>query len=388
VLLAFCDEAARRERLLRFASWLEGGSGITTLVSVVEADGPRARQIRNEEESALRAEIESYGLPAFPRAIATRDLDQAMPVLLQAYGLGPVRANTVLFNWFDRKQGDTEPYRMRKFVRRLRLGLHFGCNLVVLSAGAHDFELIRDAKRGDRRIDVWHRDNATGRLSLLLAYLMTRSETWKDARIRWLAPLPSDRTREEALAAMERTLEEVRIAADAEIVEDDRPRTVVKHSAGSSVVLLPMTVADDRPSSAYGPPEQLLPELGLTALVLACQDIALDAEPEGGEHGEIAHAVDEAEKASKAERKTAREAERAAEEEQKARERLDAARQREADDGSIAELEAAVRVAEEEAERLRRRAAKAQAKAEAAEEEAEQRTGKTAPTDRPDGHHD
>jgi len=41
ILLAFADDAERRERLLRFASWLEGRSGLTTLISFVEGDGPQ-----------------------------------------------------------------------------------------------------------------------------------------------------------------------------------------------------------------------------------------------------------------------------------------------------------------------------------------------------------
>ena len=126
-------------------------------------------------------------MPAFPRAIVTDDPEGAVPVLLQAYGLGPVRANTILVNWFDRRKGDGDPARMHTFGRRLRLGLRFGCNLVVLSAHDKDLDNVKETKPGDRVIDVWHRDNATGRLMLLLAYLMTRTETWEDARIRLFA---------------------------------------------------------------------------------------------------------------------------------------------------------------------------------------------------------
>jgi amino acid transporter len=379
VLLAFSDESERRERLLRFASWLEGRSGLTTLVSFVDADGPQSRRVRLEAEKALRAEIDSHSLQAFPRAIVAHDLEQAMPVLLQAYGLGRVRANTVLLNWFDRRKGDADPVRMRNFGRRLRLALRFGCNLVVLSASAADFETIRRTKGKDRVIDVWHRDNATGRLSLLLAYLMTRSEPWEDARIRWLAPAPKERGREEALADMERRLEDFRIAADVEIVDVDGPDTVVRHSAGSSVVFLPMALADHGPTSVYGPPEQLLPDLGLTSLVLAAEDIALDTEPEGGEHGEIAHAVDEAEKAAKAVRKKAKEAAKAIEGAKETQEKLEVAREKGAEADELAGLASAARDAEQEVERSKRRAAKALAKAEAAAEEAKTRTGRTGP---------
>jgi amino acid transporter len=378
VLLAFADDPGRRLRLLRFASWLEGHSGLTTLVRFIRAEGPQVRTARHEAERSLRGEIEEHGLPAFPRAIVTRDEERAMPVLLQAYGLGPVRANTFLLNWFDERKGESDPLRLRNFGRRLRMGLRFGCNLLVLSASAADFEAIRESRRGDRRIDVWHRDNATGSLSLLLAYLMTRTEPWHDARIRWLAPLPRKGTREEVLAEMGQKLEEVRIAADVEVVEADDPAAVVRHSADSSVVFLPMTLTDDGPSCVYGPPEELLPGLGLASLVLAAEDIALESEPEGGEHGEIAQAVDEAEKAARAVRKMEKEAVKVAEQADNAREKLEAARGRGADPEETARLEGALREAGEEVERIRRRVAKAMAKAAAASEEAETKTGRPA----------
>ncbi|MFC1869411.1 amino acid permease, partial [Thermodesulfobacteriota bacterium] len=37
-ILAFSDHSVRRERLLRFASWIEGGSGLTTAVKIVEGE--------------------------------------------------------------------------------------------------------------------------------------------------------------------------------------------------------------------------------------------------------------------------------------------------------------------------------------------------------------
>ena len=43
-------------------------------------------------EAELREEIEARKLAAFPRAIASKDFEAAVPVLLQSYGLGPVRA--------------------------------------------------------------------------------------------------------------------------------------------------------------------------------------------------------------------------------------------------------------------------------------------------------
>jgi hypothetical protein len=204
---------------------------------------------------------------------------------------------------------------------------------------------------------------------------MTRSEPWEDAKIRLLVPQSKDQSREEALAAIAAMLDDVRIAADVEIVDGDDPKTVVRHSAGSAVVFLPMALADEGPTSVYGAPEQLLPELGLTAMVLAAQDIKLDSEPEGGEHAEIAQAVDVAAKAAKTRRKVGQEAEKAADEARETQAKLEVARETGADDEKLADLESAAREADQEAERSKRRAAKAQAKADTAAEEARNLTG-------------
>jgi amino acid transporter len=371
VLLAFSDDPERRARLLRFASWLEGGSGLTSLVQLIEgSENLRSRQLRTEAEKELRDEIARHGLPAFPRAIVTRDVERAFPVVLQGYGLGPVRANTVLINWLDPDKGSVEAWKLRRFGQRLRLGLRYGCNVVVLGADGRDVERIETTPARARLIDVWHRDNASGRLMLMLAYLMTRTPTWEDARIRLFAPPTHGKSAEETLAAMERMLDEARIVAAVEVVESVDTRTIAEHSLDATAVFLPMTIGEQGPACVHGSLEELLPVLGMTALVLAAQDIELDAQPEGGEHGERAQAADEAEKAERAARNTAREAEAAGRALERARGELEAARARVAEAGEIADLEAAVEAAERELGRQRRREAKARVKADSAAESA------------------
>jgi len=376
VLLAFSNNPERRGRLLRFASWLEGGSGLTTAVRVIEGEGPRTRQMRKDAESELRTEIEEHSLPAFPRVIVAPDGEDALPVLLQAYGLGPVQANTVLMNWNALRPSENGP-EPRSYGRYLRLALRFSCNLVLLEAGAQNFAALDHVKREDRRIDVWHRDNATGRLMLLLAYLMTRTPEWEDAQIRLFSVAPKDGNRREVLDHLERMLDDVRIAAEPLLVDEADARTVIRYSAGSGVVFLPFRLSDEGPTGVFGDGlDELVRELGITALVLAAQDIVLDTEPESGPPGEVAQAVDAVERARKRAQKVEKGAAQAAETVRKSREELEAARSSGATGDELAELESAAQSAEEEAERSRRRTATAKAKADAAAEEAEALTGK------------
>lgn len=366
VIVAFSDDPERRERLLRFASWIEGGSGLTTLVQFVTGEGARVRRERDRLELELRQEIDYHDLPAFPRVIVTERGQEAMPIALQSYGLGPVRANTVLINWSG--GGDGDDAQRRRFGERLRSGLRHGCNVVVLNAQAADFEKLARSKPRQRRIDVWYRDNASGRMMLMLAYLMTRTESWKEARIRLHAVAGAHGDAEALEARLLAMLEDVRIAADVEIVAEAGSRAVVEHSLDAGVVLLPITVTADGARAIYGDLDEMLPALGLTALVVASQDIELDAAPEAGRHGEIAQAHDEAEQTAKAAARFEKESLSASKRLEALRAKLERAV---ADERPVEErtaLEEQIEHGVEECARLQRRAAKARAKSAAATE--------------------
>jgi amino acid transporter len=375
VILAFSNDEERRSRLLRFASWLEGNSGFTTIVRVLRDDGLAIRRVREEAEKELRAEIAKGGFTAFARVVVSPDADAAVPAVLQTHGLGRVRANTVLLNWFDHT-AYPDVTDLGEYGRWLRMGLRIGCNVVVLSASPSDFEAVGALRPSGRRIDVWHRDNATGRLALLLAYLMTRTETWESATLRLLVPVAADADRDKTLEEISTMLDEVRIDARPEIVVEPDCHAVVKLSVDSSAVFLPFRLTDAGPASVYnGPLEEMLHALGIATLVLAAQDIELDTEPEAGEYARMAEAVDAAQKASKHAAKAEAAAAKAAESAQKGAEKIEKERASGAQAPDLGELETRLRSAEQEAERARRRAAKARAKADAAEEEAETITG-------------
>ena len=74
-ILAFSDNTLRRERLLRFASWIEAESGLTTAVRILEGDGVSLLKQRKEAETELRNDIESYELKAFPLVVTVPDMD-------------------------------------------------------------------------------------------------------------------------------------------------------------------------------------------------------------------------------------------------------------------------------------------------------------------------
>ncbi len=282
-LLAFTAGEERRERLLRFGSWITGGTGIVTAVQLVPGDAAAetSREARLAAEGELREEIARHGLDAFPLAIAAGDLRVGAGVLVQAWGVGPIRSNTVLLNWLDRDPVDERSAAAELwFGRLLRTAIRLGRSVVVLDAETEDWRRLLDTAGEERRIDVWWGGDASTKLALLLAYLMTRTEDWRDARIRLV--VPAAQNPDSARANLEGRLEEMRIEASVRMLGEATPAALVEAARDATLVLLPLRVHGMRVVDPFdGPLAALLERLPATALVAAASDVELvDGEAE------------------------------------------------------------------------------------------------------------
>jgi hypothetical protein len=257
-----------------------------------------------------------------------------------------------------------------RYARNLREAFRFGCNIVVLDAEETEWTALETLPPNERRIDVWWWGDATSRLMLLLAYLMTRSEDWDGAKIRVLAA-SQDRASEETIEGLQRTLQEVRIEADPEIVKEANVNAIAENSADAALVFLPFRL---RGNQVLGPfdnqVDDLILRLPVVALALAGEDIDLDAEPEEGEAGELAAAVDSLADAKKKAHEAEKAAAEAAEEAEKKLQELESAVASGKDEDIMARVKATLE-AKEKSSKAARRAAKAMAKMEDAAREAE-----------------
>jgi hypothetical protein len=117
-------------------------------------------------------------------------------------------------------------------------------------------------------------------MSVLLAYLVTRDPEWEEASLRVLA-FAKQRTLERVAANLRGRLDEGRIEAEVEPVEDGGADAVAARSSDAALVFLPLRVegmrvsrpiADDLPA--------LLARLPVAALVAAAQDVRWTEEEE------------------------------------------------------------------------------------------------------------
>jgi amino acid transporter len=372
-ILVFSDNPERRAQLLRFSSWIEGGSGITTAVQILEGEGLKMRKIKDEAQAKLQRDIIQDGAHAFPLVVAAPNLQIGIQTVVQAYGVGSLKANTIILNWLGQVSKKILSLNNQEFGKNLRWAHYYGCNIVILDAKTDKWAFLEETDDNPRRIDVWWWDDATSRLMLLIAYLMTRHEKWSEAKIRLLAADCSKKAGQsvESLKAM---LEEVRIEAEPEIVQDASADTIAEYSSDSSVVFLPFRIKNNQVVDPLGNPmENTLFLLPVVAMVLAAEDIDLDAEPEEGIAADMAQASDALEDAGKKAQASEKEAEKAIETAEKTKEKAENMMVNSAgvNEEIIAKAEKTARDAEKQATKMSRKAAKAAAKEETVAQEAE-----------------
>lgn len=363
-LLVFSDDSDRRKQLLRFSSWIEGGSGITTAVRILEGDGIKMLKLREEAEAELRADIAGQGLKAFPLVVAVPKLSIGIHTLVQSFGVGPLRVNTILLNWLEQFPKGILGLGELRYGRNLRAAFRFGCNIVVLDTKEEKWAALEVLPSEKRRIDVWWWGDATSHLMLLLAYLITRSDEWGEVRIRVLAACYHWES-EETIKDLKNTLEEVRIEAEPEVVAKADANAIVEYSSESTLVFLPFRLRGNQLMDPFGGDlEDLLSRLPIVALVLAAEDIDLDAEPEEGKAGEIAAALDALEDARTKAREAEKEADKATKEAEEKMREMQAAAASGADGETMTKIETAALEAKAQASKAARLAAKSLAKAE------------------------
>ncbi len=370
-ILAFSNDSHRRKQLLTFASWVQGGSGTTTAVRILEGEGLKMRKAQAEAEAELRADIEKHGVEAFPLVLFTPTLQAGLQTLVQGFGIGPLKANTILLNWLENlPRGIFGLLQESVYAHNLKMAFRLGCNIIVLDAGEDRWNTFESTPTEERRIDVWWWDDETSRLMLLLSYLMKRSDAWSEANIRVLS-VSYGRDQEGKREELKKFLEEVRIDAEPEVVEDASTDSLKAQSAGAALVFIPFRIQRDQLIGPFGSSlEDLLPDMPVTALVLASEDIDLDAEPEEGKAGEMASARDtltEAKKClEKAEREVAEASKRVEEKERALREVQGTVGQE-----TLARMKREVKEASEAVDKAVRQVANARTKAENAAVEAE-----------------
>ncbi len=298
-ILAISEDPAKWPNLLRFASWMEGGSGLTTLVRILVGENGHMYKRKSEAEKKLVLDIGESGRKVFPLVLTAPSSEAAFELLLQSYGIGPLKGNTLLMNYAGGAEqkilGPESLHRGRSILAANRLGFNF----VLLKGGKEEWESLDSSLPGERRIDIWCNGGACTGFLLLMAYLIKRDSFWEQAKIRVLAS-SGGKSAEQAEEHLKQMLTDVRIEAEPYVVPKFTPEILLENSQNASMVLMPFQPRGENILNPFGRPvDELLKGLPVTAMILAAKDIDLDVEPEEGGAAELAMAGDALEFARK-----------------------------------------------------------------------------------------
>ncbi len=311
-LLVFSDDSDRRKPLLRFADWLQGESGFATVVRILQGEGGKMRKPKADASEELVKDIHAVEADMFPLVVNGPNIRLALQSLVQSYGIGPLKANTMMTNWIGRSDNAPSEYRSKRFGIYLSTAFRQGFNILLFSAGKDAWQRLQEMPAEKRRIDVWWRGDATSRLMILFAYMVCQNKSWSGTKIRVLDVSADVFVSGRTVADLENTLSEIRITGEPEIVASANADAVAAYSEDAALVFLPFRLIQEEPKDPFGNDlSGLLSRLPVTVAVLAAKDVDLSAEPEAGQAGEIAEAMDKLDDARKKEKAAEKEAEKA-----------------------------------------------------------------------------
>ncbi len=230
VLLALSGVAWNRPQLAIYGHWLTAGRGILSLGHVVSGEAATHAERKSRFEAALRKFIASQRLEAFPATVVAADRAAGIEALVQCYGIGGLRPNTVLLGW------PSQDDRAEVFGATLRLIQRLERSLVVVRAGPAPEGSAWEVPEGT--IDVWWRGMANGALMLLLAHLLHQNPRWRNNRLRLLRVVNQEAGLEEVRKHLVELASASRIHAEPVVVAAPEVLPAIHQESAHAAVVL------------------------------------------------------------------------------------------------------------------------------------------------------
>jgi len=298
-ILVLSNNQPYRNPLLDFAGLIEGGSGITSVVKILRSSSLNIVWQKEKALRELKKEIIENSHHAFPIVVSTLNSEVGLSTLFQSYGIGPVRANTVLLNWEEKDKDENEDKNYFSYQKYIQVAVQSGCSIVLLKSNGFNLVSENSQDQTPKNIDVWWQNDDTSRFMLLLSYLITRHKGWDSSQIRLLAT-HYDQDNQQNQNQLQELLEDFRIDASPLIIPKPDSHTIIEYSKEADLVFLPIKLNKNIPQLFSNEPvESILTRLKTCVLCLSAQRMELDAEPEDGKVKELVQIYDQFQLAEK-----------------------------------------------------------------------------------------
>jgi len=218
-ILLFANQVEKRAGQVRMSAWFNQSHGILTVCNVVsrETEEETSTEEVGKREEQMNRFFEEEGIMAFGEVDVVATFEEGVSAIVQANGMGGLRANTVAFGWPVREE------RLVSLLRIIRQLSEVGKAALIIQpsppGGPERFE----------RIDVWWRGKLNnGDLMLLLAHLLKLNAHWREAQIYIRTIVTKEMMRVEIDEGLEELIQTVRIEAEQDVIVLPANKTVAE----------------------------------------------------------------------------------------------------------------------------------------------------------------
>ncbi|MEO1286915.1 MAG: amino acid permease [Chloroflexota bacterium] len=247
-IIVFTGQPHNRQQLVEMAKWLSLGRGLVTFFQLIVGDVHKLAKsgIQSKARRAIREYIADENMTAFAEADIVPDFRTGATMVAQSHGIGGITVNSVLMGWSRTQGGRT-------------MQMHLLRDLVMLNKSVLFLNHDSEHGFGNRdRLDIWWQGSGGNEdLMLLLAYLIERHPTWRDAQVRLLRIIDDEAGLASVTSHMRELLDEIRVDAEVlVIVNEDNQKSisqVIRETAeNTDLTILGMGLPYEGEEEAYG----------------------------------------------------------------------------------------------------------------------------------------
>ncbi len=211
-IIVFTGQPHNRQQLVEMAKWLSLGRGLVTFFQLIVGNARTMARtgIQDTARRAIQEYIADNGMSAFAEADIVPDFRTGATMVAQSHGIGGITVNSVLMGW-SRTAGGRE------------MQMHLLRDLVLLNRSVLFLNYDEERDFGQRRrMDVWWQGSGGNEdLMLLLAYLIERHPTWRDAQVRLIRVIDDEAGIQDTTNHMQALLRDIRVDADVVIIVNE-----------------------------------------------------------------------------------------------------------------------------------------------------------------------
>jgi amino acid transporter len=246
-VLVFVDDIRTELDLVRYGNWFSQGRGVVTvcklLVGDLMADPPEIGERRGEMQRILTSE----GVVAFPEVDIVRELVDGIVDVAQANGIAGISSNTLLLGWPSNPELQVDFLRAMRRLEALKKSLIFARIRP---------QLLYPRANAERNILIWWGGlQRNGDLMLLLAFLLTRNSSWRQANVHIMSLATTPLIQQQNEKFLRDLVAEIRIDAEIKVLLKDPDEKVAevirRESEDAEVVMLGLATPERGKEAEY-----------------------------------------------------------------------------------------------------------------------------------------